>query len=102
MNGTLTHKHWIQLMNKKDRCPNCGCTETVTNNFSHDQGFLEETWTECKKCKRLKHHWSYGCLFVDNWKDATKTPLNYRIKDTIKRIFTRRTKKTKTDDDLPF
>jgi len=55
--------------NKKDVCPTCKCSETVTHTFRHDQGFLEETWTECKQCKRLKHHWSYGCLYVDNWKD---------------------------------
>lgn len=54
-----------------DKCPNCGSTETWTQYITHDQGFFEETWTECKQCGQLKHHWSYGCLFVENWKDMT-------------------------------
>lgn len=62
----------VPEMNKKDKCPTCKCTETKTHTVTHDQGFIEETWTECKKCKRLKHHWSYGCLFVDNWKDMSQ------------------------------
>ena len=91
-------------MSKTDKCPSCGSTKTETKTITHNQGFMEETWTECKMCKRLKHHWSYGCLFVDNWKDASRPPLRYRIRDFKKRLFTKKRKndKNKDSDDLPF
>ena len=91
--------------NKKDVCPTCKCNETVTHTFRHDQGFLEETWTECKQCKRLKHHWSYGCLYVDNWKDGTQPPLRYRIMQAVKKIIKRKRKESnngKHNQELPF
>lgn len=92
-------------MPKKDRCPTCKCTETSTHTYNHDQGFLEETWTECKMCKRLKHHWSYGCLYVDNWK-AINPPWTYRFKEFLKKMFKRKPKPKDTEiefhDDLPF
>ena len=91
-------------MPKKDKCPSCKCSETVTHNFTHDQGFLEETWAECKQCGRLKHHWSYGCLYIENWKDKTYPPLKYRIREFLKKLF-RKKRISKVDinsDELPF
>ena len=86
----------------RDACPTCGCTETKHSSFYHDQGFMEEEFTACKNCGRLKHHWSYGCLYVADWKDASKVPLNYRVKSFFKKFGKLFKKKQKDYDDLPF
>lgn len=82
-------------MNKEDKCPNCGCTETITYTFTHDQGFLEETWCECNQCKILKYHWSYGCIYVENWKDKTFPPNG----EIIRKV---KVEGDEKEDDLPF
>lgn len=98
----------MMLLNKlkknKDKCPSCGCQELDHAYFRHDQGFLEEEWYSCKKCKRLKYHWSYGCTYVEDWKDMSIPPLKYRIKQFFIRLLDHRKRKGRRhqNDDLPF
>ena len=47
------------------KCPYCKSKETeVYETFRHDQGFIEEEWVRCKKCKKQIGVWSYG-----SWQD---------------------------------
>lgn len=86
-------------MRKKDKCPSCGCTETITDKSSLEPGLELETEERCKKCRRVKYHWAYGTVYVDNWKNVFKQPILFRIKGFMKR---RTSNNTKTEEDLPF
>ena len=44
-----------------DKCPHCKCKDLETyETFRHDQGFVEEYWVRCSKCKEHVGTWAYG------------------------------------------
>lgn len=55
---------------EKSKCPHCGCEEIETTTWREDYYVVEEL-QECKNCKAIKYHWSYGVLFVDNWQESS-------------------------------
>lgn len=43
------------------KCPHCKCKKLETyETFIHDQGFVEECWVRCSKCKKHVGVWAYG------------------------------------------
>lgn len=46
------------------KCPYCKCKQMETyETFRHDQGFLEEYWVRCSKCKQQTGVWAYGSWY---------------------------------------
>lgn len=47
------------------KCPICKSKELETYEvFRHDQGFIEEYWVRCKKCKKRLGVWAYGSWYL--------------------------------------
>ena len=47
------------------KCPYCKCKKLETyNTFIHDQGFVEEYWVRCSKCKEHIGTWAYGSWYL--------------------------------------
>lgn len=43
------------------KCPFCKSGDLeVYETFRHDQGFIEEEWIRCKRCKKQVAVWAYG------------------------------------------
>ena len=43
------------------KCPFCKSKDLeVYKTFRHDQGFIEEEWIRCKRCKKQVAVWAYG------------------------------------------
>ena len=92
------------MKKNKNKCPKCGHDKTYTSVYRHDQGFIEEIIETCENCGRLKNHWAYGTTYVEDWKDMSYPPFRYRLKQFIKNLFKKRSKRSHKDldEELPF
>lgn len=52
---------YIDISGAPKKCPHCKCKHLETyETFRHDQGFIEEYWVRCTKCKEQVGVWAYG------------------------------------------
>lgn len=59
-------KGYIGRDGEPKKCPYCKSKELETyETFRHDQGFVEEYWVRCKKCKQRVAVWSYGDWYYE-------------------------------------
>lgn len=61
------HRFWkcvtgyITMDGAPRKCPHCKSKKLETyETFMHDQGFIEEYWVRCSKCKKQVGVWAYG------------------------------------------
>ena len=55
---------YIERDGTPKKCPYCKSKELETyEEFIHDQGFIEEYWVRCKKCKKQVGIWAYGSWY---------------------------------------
>ncbi len=55
---------YIEKNGEPKKCSYCKCKKLETYEvFRHDQGFVEEYWVRCSKCKKKVGVWAYGSWY---------------------------------------
>lgn len=87
-------------------CPKCKTDAHLKEETIRADYLIEESWTVCTKCNRVKDHISYGVVLIKNWKSKYKLTLwgkiNYWFFNLPFFRFVNKQKKKNKEKELPF